>query len=199
MGREAAAVAHWNGEIAEVKALLESTEIILRGDIRAKISRATISSFSVDDDVLDVTSSGQVLRLDLGHAEATKWAAVLSKPLPTLAQKLGIDPSRKAFVMGHFDDAELSKALTDAQTSAREDASVLVAVIQTEADLTDAIRCAQETPVLPLWCVYGKGKFATVTDSAIRSTMRESGFVDNKTSGVSDRMTATRYQLRAES
>jgi hypothetical protein len=199
MGREAVAVAHWNGAIAEVKALLESSEIILRGEIRAKIPRATISSFTVDDDVLSVTSSGQVLRLDLGQAEATKWAAVLSKPLPTLAQKLGISPSRKAFVMGRVQDVELSSALTGAQAHVREDATVLIAIIQTEADLADAIICAQNSPTLPLWCVYGKGKFATVTDSAIRSTMRESGFVDNKTSGISDKLTATRYQLRAGS
>jgi hypothetical protein len=199
MGREAIAVAHWKGEIAEVKALLESTEIILRGEIRARIPRATISSFSVDDDVLNVMSAGQSLCLDLGHVEATKWAAILSKPLPTLAQKLGIDASRRAFVIGQVDDAELAKALSGAVTQTRQDAAVLLAILTTEADLVEAVTLGQETPHCPVWCVYGKGKFATVSDSAIRSAMRASGFIDNKTSGVSDRMTATRYQLRAAS
>jgi hypothetical protein len=199
MGREAVAVAHWNGEIAEVKALLESTEIILRGEIRARVSRATISSYSVEDDTLNVISSGELLCLELGHAEVTKWAAILSKPLPTLALKLGIDASRRAFVIGQVDDAELAKALSGAVTKTRQDAAVLLAILTTAADLAKAIRLGQETPHCPVWCVYGKGKFATVADSTIRTAMRASGFIDNKTSGVSDRMTATRYQLRAAS
>jgi hypothetical protein len=199
MGREAVAVAHWNGEIAEVKALLESTEMILRGEIRARIPRATISNFSVDADTLSVMSSGQLLCLELGHVEATKWAAVLSKPLPTLAEKLGIVGSRRTFVYGHVDDAELIKALSGVMTLVRKDATVLVAILKTEADVAEAIKLGQEIPHCPVWCVYGKGKFATVTDSAIRTEMRASGFVDNKTSGVSDKMTATRYQLRAAS
>jgi hypothetical protein len=199
MGREAVAVAHWNGEIAEVKALLEATEIILRGEIRARVSRATISSFSVEDDMLNVMSSGQLLCLELGHTEAVKWAAILSKPLPTLAQKLAIDASRRAFVIGQVDDAELAKALSGAVTQTRQDAAVLLAILTTEADLAEAVTLGQETPHCPVWCVYGKGKFATVADSAIRTAMRASGFVDTKTSGVSEKMTATRYQLRAAS
>jgi hypothetical protein len=199
MGREAVAVAHWNGETAEVKALLEATEIILRGEIRARVSRATISSFSVEDDTLNVISSGQLLCLELGHAEATKWAAILSKPLPTLAQKLGIDATHPAFVIGHVDDAELAKTLSGAVTQTRQNAAVVLAILTTEADLAEAVRLGQETPHCPVWCVYGKGKFATITDSDIRTAMRASGFIDNKTSGVSDQMTATRYQLRAAS
>jgi hypothetical protein len=197
MGREAVVVAHWNGAIAQVKALLESAEIILRGEIRARIPRATISSISVDGDMLNVMSSKQSLCLELGHAEATKWAAVLSKPLPSLAQKLGIDASRRAFVIGQVDDVELAKALSGAATRICKDAAVLVAILITEADLAEAIRLGQGTPHCPLWCVYGKGKFATIPDSIIRTTMRASGFVDNKSSGVSDTMTAIRYQLRA--
>jgi hypothetical protein len=199
MGRETVAVAHWNGKTAEVKALLEATEIILRGEISAKISRLAITSISVDNDTLFVQSSGQLLRLDLGHAEATKWVTILSKPPPTLAQKLGIDATRKAFVIGHVDDEELAKVLLDSITQNRQDAAVLVAVLTTNADLAEAVKLGHETPLSPIWCVYGKGKFATVPDGEIRTAMRAGGFVDNKTSGISDRMTATRYKFGASS
>jgi hypothetical protein len=196
MGREAVAVARWNGEIGQVKALLESAEILLRGEIRAAIPRSAISTFSVDGDTLIVAAAEQVLRLELGHAEANKWAAVLSKPIPTLAQKLGISEAHRAFVFGPVDDVELAAALHGAVANTCQDAAVVVAVLVTEADLTRAITLGREAAPRPVWCVYGKGKFATITDSVIRATMRASGFVDNKTSGVSDRLTATRYQYR---
>jgi hypothetical protein len=199
MGRETVAVAHWKGETAKVKALLEAAEIILRGEIRARISRANISSISVDEDTLQLVTAGSNLRLELGNSEAMKWAAVLSKPPPTLAQKLGIDEARRAFVIGHADDEEFANALSDASTQTRNDAAVLVAILKTDADLSQAISLGQVPPICPIWCVYGKGKFATISDTTIRTVMRANGFIDNKTSGISDKMTATRYQFKAAS
>jgi len=198
MGREAVAMCRWQGKVAEVKALLESHEIILRGDIRAKISRATISAPKIDKDALVLRADGETLRLELGLKEAEKWLAALLKPLPSLAEKLGVSKSSKAFVIGKVDDAELKTALVGAATKAPKDAAVLIAMLRNEADLKAAIKAAGGAAHAPVWCVYGKGKFATLSDSAIRTTMRANGFVDNKTSGVSDQLTATRYRLKQE-
>jgi hypothetical protein len=199
MGRETVAVAHWNGKTAEVKALLESTEIILRGEIRARISRAAIANISVNEDTLQLVSEGHTLRLELGHSEAMKWSAALGKPLPTLAHKLGINATRRAFVIGHVDDAELAKVLSDSSTQSRNDAAVLLAILRTDTDLCEAIRLGQSTPICPIWCVYGKGRFATVSDNTIRAAMRANGYIDTKTSGISEKLTATRYQLKTAS
>jgi hypothetical protein len=197
MGREALAVCHWKGETAEVKALLEPAAIILRGDIRATIPRQSITAISVADDALTVVAEGNELSLELGSRQARAWAAALSTPLPTLAEKLGIDVTHRAFVLGQADDTELAQALVGAVTNTRGEAAVIVAILTTETDLTEAIEAARATPNRPVWCVYGKGRFATITDATIRRTMRERGFVDNKVSAVSERLTATRYQLAA--
>lgn len=197
MGREAVAVCRWQGETAEVKALLEGHEIILRGDIRARISRASISSFLVEGETLFLVAGDQQLGLELGQVEAQKWAAVLGKPLPTLAEKIGVDALHPAFVSGEVKDAALAEALAGAVTNAPDQAAILIAILIDEADLAAAIKLARAMPHCPIWCIYGKGKHATVSDSTIRSAMRASGFIDNKTSSVSERMTATRYRQRA--
>jgi hypothetical protein len=196
MGREAVAVCHWKGEVAEVKALLESAEIILRGDIRARIPRSTITAIKVDEETLTLNVGEDRLSLELGAIEAEKWAAALLKPLPTLAQKLGIDASHKAFVIGKLHDTELEKALLGTTTPNLDDAAVIIAILATDADLDAAIQIALDAPQCPLWCVYPKGKLALLSDNTIRSTLRSQGFMDNKTSGVSNQLTATRYRLK---
>lgn len=196
MGREAIAVAHWRGEAAEVKALLESTEIILRGDIRARIRRDAIEAVAVEEDALAVTTDGERLILELGEAEAAKWAARLLAPPPTLADKFGLSPSKPAFVLGEAGDNALAAALDGATAADPAQAAMLVAMLASPADLDATLALAVAHPTLPTWCVYGKGKAAAVTDAQVRAAFRDAGFVDTKSSAVSDRWTATRYARR---
>lgn len=48
MGRDTETIARRQGQTAEVRALLEASEIILRGGIRARVSRGLITFMSVD-------------------------------------------------------------------------------------------------------------------------------------------------------
>jgi hypothetical protein len=196
MGREATAACEWKGQRGTVKALLDSRELILRGDVRDKIARGDIAAVSVEGDALILDIQGARLTLNLGAAEAAKWQAALLKRLPTLAEKLGIDAARPAFVWGNTDDQELAAALAGATAPAIADASVLVAVLSSEAQLDNAFEIATTAPTLPLWCVYPKGKSADPSDSIVRTFMRDRGYMDNKTCAVSERLTATRYDKR---
>jgi hypothetical protein len=72
MGREAVCNVCWHGDAAEVKVLLESHEIILRGAIKAKISRHTLLSAQVKGDQLVVQARAGTLTLDLGKPESEK-------------------------------------------------------------------------------------------------------------------------------
>ncbi len=193
MGREATATCAWKGQSGTVKALLESRELILRGDIRDKIARTDVEAASVAGDTLVLSVSGETLRLTFGTGEAVKWQAALLKPLPTLAEKLGIDAARPAFVTGTADDPELAVALVGATVTELEDAAVVVAVLTNETQLDTAFETAIAAPARPLWCIYPKGKLATPSDNIVRSFMRERGLMDNKTCAVSERLTATRY------
>ena len=197
VGREATTVARWQGDVAEVKVLLESTEIILRGAIRARIPRAAITAVRCQDDTLIIDVGADQLKLELGPVETVKWADILLKPPPTLAEKLGISPDRPAFIVGTVDDPALSGALHLSTVRMPGMATALIAVLHEPDDLDAALNVAQRTPELPIWCLHGRGKQAAVTGTEVRTRLRAAGYIDNKISAVSEEWTATRYVHRA--
>jgi hypothetical protein len=193
MGREAITVARWRGAVEEVKVQLESHEIVMRGAIKARIPRAGISSISVEDYSLFLHSDGELLVLELGERDAAKWHAALLKPPPSLADKLRISPGSPVFAIGDCADPDLAAALTGATCSSPDQASILLANIKSESDLSAALTIARQHPNLFLWCVYGKGKSAVFGDTSIRAFLRERGYIDSKSCAVSANLTATRY------
>ena len=193
MGRETIAVARWGGAVEEVKALLEAREIILRGAIKARIPRSGITRIAVEDGDLVLWCQDGPLVLELGATEVAKWHEALLKPPPTLAAKLGIGPDRQGYLIGKPDDHELEAALSCAVAASPGEAHVLLAMTLCAADLAAALEVAKAHPRHFLWCIYEKGKTASFGDTAVRSFMREHGYVDSKSCAVSDRLTATRY------
>jgi hypothetical protein len=63
-------------------------------------------------------------------------------------------------------------------------------------DIPRAATFALDYPEKHIWMVHQEGKDAAVGDTAVRSYMRDLGFIDSKTSAVSDQLTTTRYRLR---
>lgn len=195
IGRDTETIAQWQGQIAEVRALLESTEIILRGGIRERVPRGAITSMSVDQGWLTLIIDREPLVLELGEVEAARWLTALQKPVPTLAEKLGVGAGCRAFVIGAVEDAELTAALNGVRAASVAEAGVLVAVLESPGDLDAAFAVAGEAPDLMLWCVYPKGR-AAVTDALVREYLRGRRYIDSKSCAVSARLTATRYGRR---
>jgi hypothetical protein len=193
MGREAIALCTWQGQSAEAKVLLESQEIILRGGIKARIPRGTITAFVAEGEALSVTAPEGTLVAQLGAKEAGKWAEALARPAPSLASKLGIGGEKPAFLLGETDDEALLDALAGHHRVDRaEQSAVIVALIDGVASLDEALELAGEHALM-LWCIYPKGKSAVFGDTAIRSHLRAAGWMDNKSCAVSEQLTATRY------
>jgi hypothetical protein len=197
MGRETTAKVSWKGQSGEAKILLESTDLILRGEVKAKFARSSITNARADPAGLNLTIYGSDLRVSMSEAEATRWVLAIEKPPPSLAAKLGIGPERPAYVLGKVDDQSLAEALNEATVAAAEHASKLLAIIEDETGLDLALSCARKHPGLAVWCVYPKGKAADPGDAAIRDAFRAAGWMDNKTSAVSGRLTATRFARKA--
>lgn len=193
MGREALVNAAVGTEAGEVKALLETRELILRGEVRRRYPKEAIEGVRVEGDTLCFTVAGEAVRLHLGRRVAEGWAKAIAAPPPSLRAKLGLDKGAKALLIGRFDDAALTEALDGALARDVAEAAMLVACIDGPVEL-DAARAAQAAaPALPVWAIYPKGKHVAFGDTAIRAAMRESGFRDTKSCAVSDRLTATRY------
>lgn len=193
MGRETQAQVTFRGVTAEAKVLLESTELILRGAIKARLPRAGLSDISARADGLWLVSQGEPLHVLLPEVEAIRWAKAILTPPPSLASKLGIGPNQPAIVIGAVNDPTLRAALEGAITHDPASASAVIAIIEDHAALATVLA---DATALPVWCVYPKGKAADPGDAAIRTAFRSAGWMDNKACAVSARFTATRYTKR---
>lgn len=193
MGREALCYAEVDGEAGEVRALLESTELILRGHIRRHFAKADIAGVKVQGEVLCFTVAGETVRLHLGARGANAWSTAIAKPPPSLRAKLGLDKGARAILVGTCDDAVLAEALDGVLVDNVAAADMIITRIEGPDDLVAAQAAHDTSNHAPIWAIYPKGKGVAFGDTAIRSILREAGFRDTKSCAVSDRLTATRY------
>jgi hypothetical protein len=193
MGREAEGHAVWRGASGTVRAYLESEGITLRGEVRAKLRRGGLMDWRVEGEDLLLRSEGDALVLTLGAKEAAAWVAALEKPLPSLAARLGVSPGARAWVIGGPPPEEIALAVAGAIAPGPESAAMIVAVLTGPEDLAAALEAGRATG-LRVWCVHGRGKAAVVADATVRRAFREVGWMDIKTSGVSDAFSATLYR-----
>ncbi|HEY2900385.1 MAG TPA: DUF3052 domain-containing protein, partial [Polyangia bacterium] len=101
MGREAVCQARLGRKKGEGKALLETSELIFRGDFRVKIPFAAVTALDVKGQTLAVTWPEGTLALELGAVQAPKWAEKIRHP-PSRLDKLGVKAASTVAVIGNF-------------------------------------------------------------------------------------------------
>lgn len=193
MGREAVIRVEVSGRTEDVKALLESAELILRSPIGRRFPISGITGVAVDGAVLRLTCGGEPIVLHLGERAAASWAKAITTPPPTLRHKLGLSGAAKALLVGDPDEAELQDATQGSLTTDRAAADMIIARVTGPDDLQAALNLVSEGPPVPLWAVYPKGRAVSFGDAAIRHALRDRGLRDTKTCAVSATLTATRY------
>src|SRR3954465_343520 len=98
MGREARCRVRAGGQAADARALLETDEVVVRGDLRLRLPFAAVRAVAVRGETLVLTGPDGAVELALGAAAAERWAARVRNP-PTLRQRLGLaDGATVAFV-----------------------------------------------------------------------------------------------------
>ena len=187
-------ICRWGGASAEVKALFETHELVLRGGLKRKVALADLTAVHVDGDELCFMVGRELVTLSLGAKDAASWAKKIATPAPSLADKLGLKGKAKAFVIGAVKDAALSTALKSRATKTAAIAAATVAIVESEKDLARALKAAPAA--IPIWIVHGKGKAASFGETPVRAFMRAKGFIDTKVSAVSDAFSATRFTRR---
>jgi len=197
MGREALCTCRCGAEAGEVKALLETDAVILRGAVKRRIPIASITDIRVDAESLHLAAGGEAVVLELGGAEAARWATKLATPAPSLRQKLGVGPDCLAFVVGEIGGTPLAEALAEALArmcaKVPSAARAMVAIVRDEAELSRALATHATMPAgAAIWVVYGKGRAARFGEGAVRAFMRGNRFIDTKVSGVSQELSATK-------
>src|SRR5436305_10031704 len=134
MGREASCHCRWATEEAEVRALLETRELILRGGIRRSIRFAEMRDVSADGDYLTFRVGADRVALKLGRQAAARWAGAITKP-PSLAKKLGISTGKAIAVFGSLQDEALEDAFTKATPSPGSESEVILLLAPTPEPL----------------------------------------------------------------
>src|SRR5579863_7151352 len=157
MGNEAICECEWNGSRHKVKALLEPPDLILRGEIRRRLPFAELNEIRAKGDHLSFLFQGESFALALGGNMAPKWARRLTSPPPGLAKKLGITAETLVRMIGPTDDPALREALSAAaQTVTDKNPDLILARVNTPADLTRALRTAAMhlADRVPIWFIY---------------------------------------------
>jgi len=196
VGREALVHAEVGDETGEVRALLESAEMILRGAIRRRFPKSSIKSVTVKSDTLCFTCAGELVRLHLGPRAAEAWRKAIAVPPPGLRAKLGLDKGARALLVGSFDDDVLANALKGVIVKDGLDAAMLIVCVRGAGDLAAARPSMSSIRASPLWTIYPKGRGAAFGEREIRTALRAAGFHDTKSCTVSGLLTATRYNFK---
>lgn len=191
MGREAEGQIKFRGSAGAGKAVLEGDVIILRGEVRARITRGELAGWTLDGDDLRIATAEGPLVLTLGAKEAAAWVRALERPLPGLAAKLGLTGAVLAIGVA---DPELAAALAPFTGApfVGEPGGLVVAEVRSEAEVRAALAAAEGRV---LWLATVKGRGSPFGEDAARAIMRGAGWIDTKTCRVSDMLAATRYAL----
>ena len=198
MGREATCACDWNGTKAEVKALIEPPELILRGGIRRRIPIAAMKQIRADGERLRFKLNGEPVVLNLGSDVTAKFAKALTTPPPSLAKKLGIAAESVVRMIGEVDDKALEKAISEAKEVTSRSGDVILARVDTPGELTAALKKSADDlgRGVPIWFIYPKGPGHALNEHIVRATGLSVGIVDTKVAAVSTALTALRFVKR---
>lgn len=182
MGSEAVCRVSYNGEAAEGKALLETTELIFRGDFRLKIPFSQIASLDAADGELRVGYDGGVAVFELG-SDAEKWAEKIRNPRGLL-DKLGVKSGMTVAVLG-VEDEDFMGLLRDRVGEPGAEMVQDADLIFFAADRVEDLRRLAELrgalkPAGGVWVVSPKGKGAVLKDVEVMAAARNAGLVDTK-------------------
>ena len=177
------------------KALLESSEIIFRGDLRLKIPLQSLHSVWAHGGELHLRWEEGAAVFELGdHAE--RWAHKILHPKST-ADKLGIKPGLIVSVMG-MDDTNLlatlrSTAKSFSETKPLKASDLIFLKAESMKQLVPVKTLAASlSSVGALWIVYPKGR-QEIKEQNVLDTGRQAGLVDVRVVSFSSTHTALKF------
>ena len=192
MGQEVKCEVRCGGKVSMGNALLETDDLIFRGDFRLSIPYKSIASLEAADGVLRVTSPAGTALFILG-AQAEKWAHKIRNPR-TLADKLDIKAGLRVSMIGVAVDVEGRTAdVTEGKAAKESDLIFLGAAAAKDlARLVALERSLKRTGAI--WVVYPKGQKA-ITEMQVLEAGRAAGMVDTKIARFSDTHTAHKFVI----
>ena len=195
MGHELLCSVRSGGRTTRGKALLETSEIIFRGDHRLKVPFASLRSVVARDGELHLKWGDGSAVLELGEY-AEKWAHKILHPKST-AEKLGIKTGlvilAVAMGAGDFANDLRAKAKIFSDSKLLRNCDLVFFGAESYDDLTRAKRLASLlSSAGALWIVYPKGKQA-IKEQQVLDAGKAAGLVDIKIVSFSATHTALKF------
>jgi hypothetical protein len=199
MGREARCTVHFEGEVSEGRALLESDDVVFRGELRLKIPIKDMTRVEAVEGRLEIKWPAGAAVFELGSPEAERWAERITNP-PSLMDKLGVKAGARVTVLD-VDDEDFWKDLrsrTDevADGGPAGPCDVVVWGVDDVAELArlstleDCIR-----PDGAIWAVWRKGR-RELSENHVRDAALAVGLVDVKVARFSATHSALKLVIR---
>jgi hypothetical protein len=195
MGSEAACTAQFGKEQSKGKVLLETSEIIFRGDFRLKIPFSTIKSAKAADGELRLLTAEGLAVFHLGAA-AEKWCDKILHPKSRI-EKLGVKPNARVSLLGGFDVdflkeiAALTKSVSKDKVAS--DSEWIFFAADSKAELAATSKIAKSMHgATALWIVYPKGQ-KHISENDVLAAGRKTGLKDVKVVGFSSTHTALKF------
>jgi hypothetical protein len=186
-----------SGSIREAESaavLLETDELIVRGEARVRVPRTSIERVTARAGVVTITSPTAVVSLTLGADAAIKWRKKLEEPAKRLIDKLDVKPGAKVWVASIDDEtliAQLEERTDHIVRGARPSGCDVVFVgVEADDQLGRIDRAlAALAPRGAIWVVHRKGPTG-VADTTIFGKAKALGLTYTKVARVSDTHTA---------
>jgi len=197
MGNEATCKVRFGKQESEGKALLETSEILFRGDFRLKIPFSMIKSAKAVDGELRLQTSDGLAVFDIGAA-AEKWLDKILHPKSRI-EKLGVTAGGKVSLIGDFEADFLSELLAVTKSVAKgnvaSDSEHIFFAADSKADFPALSKIAKSMQgAAALWIVYPKGQ-THITENDVLAAGRKSGLKDVKVVGFSPTHTALKFVI----
>lgn len=180
------------------EAMLETTEVLFRGEKRLVIPLRDIKSATADGDDLVIRFSGGQAFFELGESEAAKWAQKITHP-KSVVEKLGIKAGDTVSVVqlddaAFFADLEASGAKTTKGKAIKGSNAILYGA-RSRSDLARVeVLKRSLAPSGALWIIRPKG-VKEITESDVMAAGKAAGLVDVKVVRFSDTHTAEKFVI----
>ena len=197
MGNEATCKVRFGKQVSEGKALLETTEILFRGEFRLKIPFSTLKSAKAVDGELRLQTADGLAVFHLGAA-SEKWCDKILHPKSRI-EKLGVKPGAKVALLGEF-EAEFIRELgsltrTVSKGKAASDSDWTFLAADSKEDLAALPKISKSMQgATALWIVYPKGQ-KQITENDVLAAGRNCGLKDVKVVGFSPTHTALKFVI----
>ena len=200
MGEEARCIVRFRDARSEGKALLETDELIFRGDFRIAVPLRGITALDASDGELHVEFADGEATFELGP-KAERWAERIRNP-KSLLDKLGVKPQSSVAVVD-LEDAEFRTLLEERvggyATAPQPESDLIFLGAESTGDLGRIEPLVQYLrPNGHIWVVAPKGR-QDIREADVLEAGRAAGLKDTKVARFSGTHTAHRFTIPLES